>query len=163
MNQYINYLSILSGILTVLIACITLLIYYQFLKVEKNSLKLNIYDKRFKILQAVKEIFQSVSYNDGVLTFEEVQNFSKQVTGYSYLFDVEVSFFINQIEINIRNFYFIQLINEHGIDNVNINKINKDRIINENITKESLINWFRDNFIGLDERFEKYFSFKKFY
>ena len=59
-KQMQNALTYLIGIITVLISIITVLILYQQMKTNRYKYKLDLYDKRFKVYNALREFLGKI-------------------------------------------------------------------------------------------------------
>ncbi len=101
MNVIIN---LFSAALTPVIAIITVYIAYQQYQTNRYKLRLDLYDKRFKVFLGLREFLSNIIQNADVSN-EAIFQFNLATSESVFLFDKEVSNYLQNIKeaaINIR-------------------------------------------------------------
>lgn len=108
-----NWIQVLNGLLTPLIALIAIYIAYQQYKTARNKLKLELYEKRYKFYNDMRKfIIRLNSQPDRV--FEELSEISYSLNEGRFLFDNDLLDYIEDLK---KKAY------EYGFMNAKITKI----------------------------------------
>ncbi len=144
----------LSAILTPIIAVIVTYIAIRQWKTDHDRLRLDLYDKRFKVYQSIMDILSIISQN-GDISLEEISQFTIKTNESKFLFENEIPDFIENIIENSIKLHFLEAKIKQNA-NTDIAKIK------EKVEESSgLVNWFYDQFKTSNNLFLKYLSFKK--
>lgn len=85
-----DWIDVVSSFGIVIVGFITAYIAFRQHKNDTARLKLNVYDKRFEVYQAIREYF-SVIFRDGTVSLEDLQQFWIKTTQAEFLFGREVN------------------------------------------------------------------------
>lgn len=175
-----NFLNVLNGLLTPLIAIIASYIAFQQyqsnkkqgelklkldsdnselekrrLSLEEYKLKLDLYNKRFRIFEETKKILHKI-VQDAKIELIELRDFRFSTNESKFLFDKDISQFLeelktkaiklNHVENDLKNIIQYPV----GAENREI-KINEDR---------ELLIWFNSEYDNIESKFDKYLNFK---
>lgn len=105
--------SWLNSLMTPLIATIAVYIAYQQLKTNERSLNHELYDRRLKIYEIVKEMIRELSNND-YCTYVDLNSYYKAVSEADFLFGDEITIYIEEIY-------------KHGINLIKLKKQYKEK------------------------------------
>jgi len=152
----IDGIKIVSGLLTPIIAIIAVYIAYQQYLINKRKLKLDLYERRFRIFDETKKVLHKINQY-AKIDLIELRDFMFSTNDRIFLFDSD----INELIIEIKN-KAIDL--NHSTDDLK-NEIklpvgsNERKVQIENNT--TLTHWFTSEFQNIEYRFLKYLDFKK--
>jgi hypothetical protein len=146
-------IELLSAALTPVIALITVYIAYQQYQTNRYKLRLDMYDKRFKVFLALREFISHILENADVSN-EVIFKFNIATSESVFLFDKEIPNYlqdIRQAAINFRK------------QNIRLNSSNlpvgeeRNKLAQEN---SDLLNWLSNQFTTSEEKFAKYLRLK---
>jgi len=148
--------NIFSGLLTPLIAIIAVYIAYQQFIINRNRLRLDLYEKRFRVFNETKKVLHKIN-QDSKIDLIELRDFKFSTNESKFLFEVDITDYLEEIKKNS-----IEL--NHLTDD--LNKLNqypvgsKDR--EDKVQRYSeLTSWFTEQYLNIEIKFEKYLDFKK--
>jgi hypothetical protein len=84
-------------LLTVLVASFAAYVAYQQYRVGREKLKLDLFEKRFSVFSATRHILSRIS-SEGSMPPEVVFKFRTAVSEASFLFDSDISNYLNEID-----------------------------------------------------------------
>ena len=144
------YIDILSALLTPVIAIIATWIAYQQWRTSEDVNKLNKYEKRYSVYQALKEALLEIGRESNISGKGRDKLTIK--TGESvFIFDDDVVDYIKTFRENSLRIYQL---NRNLLDGTGeAKKLAKER--------EELEKWFQDQHQGLIDKFLPYLKFKK--
>lgn len=144
-----DYITIFSGLLTPIIACITIYIAYQQHKTSRQKLKYDLYEKRFKIYLSLMK-FLSKIIRDSNITIEDLNLFLIETNESIFLLDNDICEYLDLIynkgcEIRLCN---------TALDDRNL-PIGEDR---NKLAEEqyNLSIWFSEQYKLSNKKFDKY-------
>lgn len=146
-----------KDLLTILIAIITILILYQQWKTNHYKYKLDLYDKRFKVYNALRK-FLGLLLQKGIenVTQEEIREYNINIKESLFLFDKDIQ-------------DYLELINKKTIDFQHIHQTlvsSKTSVEGEKQALEiyeSLSNWFLAQLDESRNKFLKYLKIEKIF
>jgi len=89
-------IEIFSGLLTPTIAIITVYIAYQQLKTNRDRVRLNLYDKRFKVFRGLMDLLAHIM-REGNVTDEALYKFNADTNEARFIFDKEIQDYLQSI------------------------------------------------------------------
>jgi hypothetical protein len=101
-----NIIQIFSGLLTPVIACIALYIAYQQHRIAKNKLKLDLYERRYKVYEDMRKFLIRFN-NKPDFVYEELSEISHSLNESKFLFNIEVVEWISNIKIKAVDYGFL--------------------------------------------------------
>ena len=151
--------SILSSLLTPIIALIAVYIAYQQFVINKRTyeissrkLKLDLYNKRFRVFNETKQVLLKI-VQDAKIDLIELRNFIFSVNESAFLFEKEITDYLELIRKNAIEY-------NHALDDIEKHPIGSDeklRIIESN---RKLADWFLSVYQSIESRFQKYLDFR---
>ncbi len=151
--------SILSSLLTPIIALIAVYIAYQQFVINKRTyeissrkLKLDLYNKRFRVFNETKQVLLKI-VQDAKIDLIELRNFIFSVNESAFLFEKEITDYLELIRKNAIEY-------NHALDDIEKHPIGSDeklRIIESN---RKLADWFLSEYQSIESRFQKYLDFR---
>ena len=156
-NSIIFIIEILKGLLTPLIACLTVYIAFQQWKTNKQRLKLDLYDRRIRIYQEVKKIIRSIVRSGVAFNADEILDFRHSVFDAHFLFGEEVIKYLDEIDSRANNlcYYVIQTSDR---DNDKIKTDEYQKIVDDRYKE---LKWLTDQFRLSKNKFDKYLNLSK--
>ncbi len=152
-NQMIE---ISKGLLTPIIAVIATYIAWQQWKVNKQKLKLELYDRRLAIYEEVMQIL-SIILRDADASFDDLLKYRTSVSEADFLFEQEIPFYIDEIyQRGIKLHKLNKQCNESKEKNTDGFK---DAEIMEKVGKE--LEWLTKQFDPAKEKFKQYLEISK--
>jgi hypothetical protein len=149
--------EISKALLTPLIAIITTFIAFQQWRTNQQKLILDLYDRRMKIYQEVKNILIIIE-RDATASREELWSFYRSVSEADFLFGSEIRQYID--EIYQRGFKLHTSCKKYRDHTQNIPEgYNHDEIVN---TMDEELHWFMGQFEIAKDKFKKYLSLKHY-
>jgi len=174
-----NFINILSGLLTPIIAIIAVYIAYQQfrsnrsqgelkikLDTDKNSLehkrldleeyrlRLDLYNKRYRIFEEIKKVLFKIN-QDAQIELVELREFKASVNESKFLFDNDISEFLEDLKRNAIEYTHLK------------NEIDKKYIPTgspewqeKTKTESSLRSWFTYEYENVENKFDEYLNFK---
>lgn len=146
-------LSFLSGLLTPIIAILAIYIGYKQYRIQRYKMKYDLYDRRFKVFERIKEFITTFGTKN-VVESGEIGKFYSSIIEHQFLFDNDINEFIDE---------FCKKIEEFSIVCIDVKSYSKDSKEREELeTKREQIRWWiMQELMKLPDRFEKYLSFKR--
>lgn len=147
-------IELFTAALSPIIAIAVTLIAYRQFKIENDKLKLDLYEKRFKVYQAIIELL-SIIFSKDDISLEEIVQFSIKTNESRFLFEREIPDHIETIRIKAIGLRQL----EYKIkQKTNFETSEMQKKVEES---NNLKDWFHDQFKTTNNLFEKYLSFKK--
>ncbi len=146
-------IELISSALTPIIAVTVAYIAYKQYKIDKDNLRLALYEKRFKVYQSVKEILAEASINPPV-NIEAFSKFLTNIDESEFLFDNEISEYLENIHMKV--IHLNNLEKKLKESHLPVGD-ERTKFVNE---EEKLIEWFQTQFKIAKELFSKYLSFE---
>lgn len=147
-------IDLLSAALTPIIAIIVAYIAWRQHKTDKDKLRLDLYEKRFKVYQSTIELL-AIILKKADVSLEEVSQFAFKTNESKFLFENEIPDYIENLRKNAIKLHYLE---RRFRENTSIDEDEKGRIANES---NDLEEWFGDQFKATNDLFTKYLSFKK--
>ncbi len=148
----IDDLKVVSGFLTPLIAILAVYIAYQQYYINKQKLKLDLYEKRYRIFDETKKILLKINQEAKIDTIE-LRDFMFSTNDRIFLFEPEINQFImdikekaialNSSEANLRA------------------QFSSDERAEQAAKNSMLTKWFSFEYENIEKRFLKYLDFKE--
>jgi hypothetical protein len=91
-------LTIISGVLTPIIAAITVFIAFQQYKTSRYNIKLDLYDKRFLVFLSLMTFITKIVHN-GIITTSDLIDFYQATNQSYFLFDDDINNYIKEVHI----------------------------------------------------------------
>jgi len=137
-----------------IVGLITLYIAYQQYIINRYKLRLDLYNKRYKIYLKLKEFLYHIKTEKRTVELD-LDNMIKIMDRNSIglIFDVDINSYLNDIYSNIEELQSI-------LKNVLLSNDYEKNIILPCEKEEQLFKWFEDHYKFIDEKFSKYLSFK---
>jgi hypothetical protein len=149
----LEFLKILSGFLTPLIAIIVTYIAYQQYKINKNRLRLYLFEKRFKVYDGLM-IFLASVIRKADTSNEDLFKFRKHINDAFFLFDDEILSFLEEVYKKAHDLKGLQI----KLRNIDTPSDEEAKEIVEKSLK--IQGWLDKQFISSNKIFEKYLRFK---
>lgn len=148
-----SILMISSGFLTPLIAILAIYIAFKQYRIQRYKLRFDLYDRRFKIFERIKEFISKIGPKNRMES-KEIGIFYTSIIEYRFLFDQDVNDFIDEL---------VEKVEEFDIVCTDIVSYQKDTPEREKLEeqREKLRWWMMERLKELPDRFEKYLSFKR--
>jgi len=146
-------ITILSGLLTPIIALIAVYIAYQQHRIGKKKLNLDLYERRYSVFSEVKKLLKYMNENSQIDTIE-IQKFMFRTNDRKFLFDSDITAFIEVLKDNA-------LALSHATEHLKKPEQYKGTIAEDNQTASRLEKWFTEAYEGVENRFMEYLEFKK--
>lgn len=175
-----NFLNVLSGWLTPLIAIIALYIAYQQYKsdkkqgelklkldsdiselekkrlhIEEYKLKLDLYNKRFRIFEETKKVLHKI-VQEAHIEIIELRDFRFSTNESKFLFDNEIFQFLEELKTKAINLNHTER-NLKDLNNYPVYSQQREEKIRESM---ELTSWFNFEYDNIESKFEKYLNFK---
>ncbi|SNX59677.1 hypothetical protein SAMN06296273_1115 [Nitrosomonas ureae] len=148
-----QFIEISKALLTPTIAVVTTYIAYQQWKINRQKLFLDLYDRRLKVYEEVRQIL-GIVVRDAGASYDDLLKFRKAVSEADFLFEPEISKYIEEIY-------------QHGVKLQSWNKQYRDSTqpkpygydhqkVCEGIETE--LNWLTQQFEPTKQKFKKYLN-----
>ncbi len=144
-------LEILKSLLTPLIAIIATFIAYQQWKTNQQKVNSELYDRRLRIYEEVREIL-SIIQQDAKVSIENLLKFRTSVSEADFLFGPEISEYID--EIYNRGLELCRWNDEYR-DHTQEYPVDYDHALVVR-NKHQELNWLREQFVPAKKKFKKY-------
>lgn len=145
-------IELISSALTPIIAITVTYIAYKQYKIDKDNLRLALYEKRFKVYQSVRGVISYLSVDsDG--GNEEYYKFLESIDEGEFLFDNEISEYLENIRLKVIRLKILEKKLKESPLQVGDERT---KFVNE---EEELVKWFSDQIKTAKELFSKYLSF----
>ena len=147
-----TWLDYFSAIAPSLIAVVAVAIASQQWFTNRNTLKLQLFDRRIEVYQSITHYLGYVQVGDPANKQEEHIKFLKATKDAYYLFGDDIKEFVNEIKDKCIR---LQSLEREFTGNISEDERNK------NIKKQSEIDgWLRVTLINIEPKFEKYLKLK---
>lgn len=120
-------------------------------KVQKDKLRLDLFDKRLRVFETCQNLFEFV-VREGVMNYEVLNKFSLDSSNAEFLFGKEIDFYIK--DIKEKSLKLMQIKRRLSLDELTSRQ--RSEYANE---LEKLELWFSDQFKNSREFFRKYLHF----
>lgn len=134
-----------------LIAITTGYIAYQQYHINKQKLKLDLYEKRYRIFKETKKLLHKIN-QDGAIDTIELRDFGFNTNDKVFLFNEDIVEFIEEIKRKAIDISFNKDEIEKAPDLVVRNLLREE--------KHTLTRWFTSEYINIESRFLIYLDFK---
>ncbi len=153
MTNWQMVLSITQGILSIIIAIVTVYIAWQQWRINKEKLALDKYERRLRIYEKVTDVLV-VILRQADISYEDIGRFKTSVSEADFLFGQEIIDFIESIHKRGINLHFLKI--SYRAEG----EARPEGYNHEEITKGSLeeILWFNDAYKDAKGKFKKYLS-----
>jgi len=98
---YFELLELSKGLLTPLIAVVTIIIAYLQWRTNEQKLKLDCYDRRSKVYESAKHII-CISMNDET-TIKDIIEFNRSIADADFLLEPEIITYLNEVSKHCNN------------------------------------------------------------
>lgn len=145
----LNLINVLSALLMPAIVLLGMYIAWQQYKINKNRLKLELFNRRYKVYDALMNIFSSV-LREGKLSREIFLEYSHFINEGKFLFSTDIAEYLDKAynKINMLSAHMNLLENLRSIDDKNMERITKDVF--------EIQTWISGEFPKAADRFEKF-------
>ena len=141
------WLAALTAVLAVWIA-------YQQYRTNRSKLRLDLYERRFRVFDAVRNLLATVG-RDGALELKDVQDFVVGTSETTFLFGADIVGYIEQLRLKAAD---LRRVHRTLADNAL--PVGPER--NQAATEDAaLITWFAEQFEESKKRFAKYLDFRR--
>lgn len=147
-------LKLLYGALTPIIAILAAYIAWRQHQISRSKLKLDLYDRRFKVYRGLMDLFAAV-LRDVKVSRADLANYYSQTNEKVFLFDSDIVAFMIQVREKAVELRQIKEKMEHITEDGG-NELNE---LSERDTE--LLRWFDEQLNIAPRRFEKYLGFKE--
>lgn len=175
-----NLLTILSGLLAPLIAIIATYVAFQQyrankkqgelklkldtdsselekrrLNLEEYKLKLDLYNKRFRIFEETKKVLHKI-VQDAKIEIIELRDFRFSTNESRFLFDTDISQFLDELKTKAIKLNH----SENEFKNLKLYPVRTQERNEKNEENQQLIEWFNSAYNNIEIKFDKYLNFK---
>lgn len=175
-----NFLNVLSGLLTPMIAIIAVYIAYQQyqsnkkqgelklkldsdsselerkrLNLEEYKLKLDLYNKRFRIFEETKKVLYKI-VQEAHIDLAELNDFRFSTDESKFLFDDEISQFFVELKTNAIKLNHA----EENLKDRNQYPVGTEKLEEKISQAKELSSWFNAEYNNLETKFDRYLNFK---
>jgi hypothetical protein len=134
--------NVLQGSLTLVIAAIASCIAWQQSKTNQQRLKYEMYDRRVKVYETVKEYILLLPGNP--ITPADIKKLYHESAHADFLFGPEISKYMHELH-------------EKGVQWIHLDGLTGERLTADACDEiQNLANWFNDQFAVAKEKFHKY-------
>ncbi len=148
-----SILNPLSGLLTIIISIIVTYIAYQQHRVEKDEVRLALYEKRFLVYQSVVAFLNIILINANVKN-DELNQFYTKTAESNFLFGNEVSDYLTDMKKKaIRIMWLNERLKTAPISD------ERNKLVKED---SELVEWFNNQFEETTKLFRKYLSLENY-
>ncbi|MBT6046328.1 MAG: hypothetical protein HOG49_05845 [Candidatus Scalindua sp.] len=150
----------MTDIATIIIAIIVAFIgFLQYLNnkeqkiISEEKLKLELFDKRFKVFESTRDLFQQI-LQLGKVDRQEARKFRQLTMDAIFLFDVEIHDYLEK-EVHIKALRLNNIVKEYDPLPVSTKKtkLHKERV--------EIVDWFRGEYFELQYLFSPYLKFRE--
>lgn len=157
-----------SALLTPLVAVIGLLIAYKQWRTARDKLKHELFDRRFSIFEASRDLCESLSIN-GKLMGSEYEKLSYKAIEAKWLINEEVSKYLESlcekaIQLDVINYELEQFYEKYPMSRYlssTLDEVSEDdrkKIFTRHQMKKELINWFNSQHGDLNKKFSPFLT-----
>jgi hypothetical protein len=154
MDYVWSTIQILSALLTLAIGGITVYIAWQQHKTARNKIKLDLYDRRYKVYRGVMDLLTAIVRNNGP-SRENLGNYFRTTDEKRFLFGDDVCDYLREFRERAGQ---LQRVRELGEDR---ESHSQSHIGSANQTTFELISWFENQDEEVISKFKKYLDFKR--
>jgi hypothetical protein len=141
----------LQAAVTLLIAGIATYIAYQQWRTNTQKLKLDLFDRRYRIFEEVGRLL-GIVFPSGSVELSDIEAFSTRTVGAKFLFGAEIARYLLEISDYARD---VEILNFQMRDPLGAERIKN---IEE---KRKAMEWLKAQFDGSAEKFKPYLDFTK--
>ena len=149
-----NFLTILSGFLTPVIAGAMLYIAYRQYKTDREKFRWNLYDKRMEVYQSLWDLLGYIMQKADV-SYEELNKFTIKKEKGCFLFGSDINDYLS--EIRDKGFLLHKYMRQLDDRGLGIGK-RRDKLAEE---EEEIMLWFGKQYEESKRLFEKYLKIEK--
>jgi hypothetical protein len=142
-----NFISSFKDHITFLLALIVALIAYQQFIINRSKLKLDLFDKRYKVLENLRQLMASV-LQTGDVDEKILEKYRLSIFGAEFIYDYSINNYLWQV-YRMGN----RMLRLKNRINNSLHPPETTKFIKE---KEDLFDWFVDQFESLDDKFNYY-------
>ncbi len=145
-----------QGLLTPAIACVVAYIAWQQSRTAAGKVKLDLFDRRFRVLEEVRKILGIMTRN-GDVTGDEIALFRSETMPAEFLMGPEVKEYLDEVYKHAVNLHSAkeQL---RGLFDTHASSEMREKPAN---AQEEEMNWVMNQFIVVKEKFRKYLDISK--
>lgn len=147
-----NFIPIIIAILLAYIAWENYKINQRGLKIQKDNLRLDLFNRRIKVFEACQNLFSFIN-REGRPTRQELHKFFVDSSNFEFLFGNEVQSYID--DVNKKGLKLIHLIEQLESERLEIGE-KRTRLAKE---ASELEEWFGEQFTNSRKLFRKYLHF----
>jgi len=147
-----HWTAYLTALLTPTVAVLGALIGYRQWRLAQNKLKLDLFDRRFKVYEAARDLLASIM-TSGKEKDDEVFKFMVATREAKWLFDTEVANYLDK-QIYHKAIDLQTLAGE--LDGVGVGEIRTKNVRAQSDLKK----WFKAQYDVLDQKFSRYLQLK---
>jgi len=144
---WIDILDIFKGLLTPVIACFVAYIAYQQHKTNRDKLRLDLFDKRYKIFHGLMSLLGIIG-PQGDVTDEQLSQFIRTTADAPFLFDKSISSYLDTVY-------------KKSLDLQYLEKQMKQSGVSERVAdkRDEVFSWLTGQHAVARAKFEKYMQF----
>ena len=151
-----DIVRLLSGLLTPLVAVFVAFIAWQQFKTARDKLRLDLFDRRYRVYRALMELFTTIHVN-GTATLDDVGRFGSESDQKRFLFGDDVSSYLTEVRHKAVELHQCQPL----IDQRNPDDAKRGAAIEKDL---ELLRWFGKQSDGIAaQKFAPYLDFKKIF
>ncbi len=148
-------IQLLSGALTPVIAVIAIYIAWRQHKTARDKLKLDLYDRRFKVYRGLIGLFDAVIRN-AKITWEDLARYHSETNEKKFLFEKDILDYMTEVRDKAIHLYKVKSQKEQARtkDDKDAHSIAVDE-------EAELLTWFTNERKVVADRFASYLAFKQ--
>ena len=153
------FLTVVQGLLTLVIGGIAIWIAYQQHKTARDKLKLDLFDRRYKVYRGLMDFLGAVNA-DGKPSRDAFGQFYRETDPKRFLFGDDVCDYLEEIRekaVELRQ--AIELGAAARADKCRT--ISQERLMEASETERDLVGWFYKRVEEASQKFQPYLGFKK--
>jgi hypothetical protein len=143
----------LNSLLTPLIAAIAVYIAIQQFRLARRKLKLDLYEKRFKIYNEIRDFMSRILKKDHTVNYDEFNSMMFNVLEMEFLFKKDLCDYVYSLLDMMSQIMGIL----NNLDNPNVSK--EDKITYRNDYQKLIDNLFNE-YRSIEKHFKKYLDFR---
>jgi hypothetical protein len=148
-----DFWDIVASFGVLIVGCITAYVAYKQHKTDKDKLKLDLYEKRFKVFQAIMELNSKI-FRDANISISDLQIFLASTREANFLFDDDIKKFIEELYQKAIRLRFVE--ERLGDQRLPVGN-ERTKFANES---HEILTWFGEIPRKTEKKFEKYLSLK---
>ncbi len=159
MTTFLTGVQILGGLLTPVIAILAAYIAWQQYKTGRDKLKLDLFDRRYRVYRGLMDLLAAVASNETV-SDEDLRKFYRETDQKRFLFGDDIRDYLTEVRqkaVKLRQANrLIAAAHDSGGQN-----IHQGRLREGSDLQLDLMAWFEEQIEQAGRGFEKYLGFKK--